>query len=77
MKKFLAFLLFAVIACTAVEDFDLKGFLDGIIEWLKENGIYDILINYGKQAAVKLCSNWFAESTCELAINFIASLLHL
>ena len=75
MKKFLAFLLFAVIACDAVEDFDLKGFLDGIIDWLKEKGLYDTLINWGKEEAVKLCTKWLSESTCQIAVNILASLI--
>ena len=56
MKKFLAFLLIAVIACTTVEDLELEGkWWDKIKnafnkawKWLKDNGVIDALIDVGK-----------------------------
>ncbi len=36
MKKFLAFLLIAIVACTTVEDLKFESWWDGIVDFLKE-----------------------------------------
>ena len=79
MKQFLAFLLIAIVACTTV-DLDLESWWDSIVDfftrgwnWLKENGLLDIikdtLIKLGKEAAINLCAGWLERSTCEAVIN--------
>ncbi len=75
MKKFLAILLIAIVACEAVEEFNLKGWLDGIIEQLKKWGIYDALISKGKEFAINLCANYLDRSLCEMAVNWLCSQL--
>ena len=80
MKKFLAFLLIAIVACTTVEDLTFESFWDKIkdwfkkaVNWLKEIGVYDIIVNtlitLGKQAAIGLCSNFLSQDECESIIN--------
>ena len=80
MKKFLAFLLIAIVACTTVEDLTFESWWSKIkdlfkkaVNWLKENGYYELikstLINLGKQAAILLCKKWFDQETCESVIN--------
>ena len=82
MKKFLAFLLIAVIACTAVEDFDFEGFWDGFVdifrrgvEWFQRNGFWDQIKNTlktaGKQAALELCQRWHTYALCKDAVDQI------
>ncbi len=36
MKKFLAFLLIAIVECTTVEDLKFESWWDGIVDFLKE-----------------------------------------
>ena len=80
MKKFLAFLLIAIIACTTVEDIDLESLWKKIknafkkgVKWLKDKGIFDTvkntLIKLGKQAAIALCAKYIGQSTCETVVN--------
>ena len=82
MKKFLAFLLIAVIACTTVEYQELDGILDPIkkiiekaIKFLQEHGIYEqvkeTLIDLGKEAAIGLCAQLLDRSTCKFVIDFL------
>ena len=77
MKKFLAILLFAIVACEAVEEFDLKG----VVDWLINSGIYDAVKNYiisaGKSFAISFCSRYLPGSICSAAVNAIASSLGL
>ena len=77
MKKFLAILLIAIVACEAVEEFDLKG----VVDWLKNSGIYDAVKNYiisaGKSFAISFCSRYLPGSICSAAVNAIASALGL
>ena len=77
MKKFLAFLLIAMVACQAVEDMDLKDWID----WLKNSGIFDMvknkLISAGKSLAVQLCSNYLPGYICSAAVDALASMLGL
>ena len=77
MKKFLAILLIAIVACEAVEEFDLQG----VIDWLKNSGIYDAVKNYiisaGKSFAISFCSRYLPGSICSAAVNAIASSLGL
>ena len=79
MKQFLAFLLIAIVACTTV-DIDLESWWDSIVDffskgwnWLKENGLIDIIIDTlkkaGKEAAINLCANWLDRSICEAVIG--------
>ena len=76
MKKFLAFLLIAIVACTTVEDHILESFWDIVKqawEWIQSSGVLDqlkqTLRNLGKEAAITLCSNWIERSICEFVIN--------
>ena len=75
MKKFLAILLIAIVACEAVEEFDLKGWLDGIINQLKEWGVYDALISKGKEFAINFCAKYLGQTVCEMAINWLCNQL--
>ena len=77
MKKFLAILLIAIVACEAVEEFDLKGWLDGIIEQLKQWGVYDALISKGKEFAINFCAKYLGQGVCEMAINWLCNQLGL
>ena len=69
MKKFLAILLIAIVACETVQEFNLQGILDV----LKRAGIYDLvlqkLIIYGKQIAVNFCAQYLSRSTCQSAVD--------
>ena len=69
MKKFLAILLIAIVACETVQEFNLQGILDV----LKRSGIYDLvlqkLIIYGKQIAVNFCAQYLSRSTCQSAVD--------
>ena len=64
MKKFLAFLLIAIIACTAVEDLELEGLWDKFKNWCKKNwskikGTFiTIATNIGKASIIALCQKW-------------------
>ena len=85
MKKFLVFLLIAVIVCQAVEEeIDMNSWLGNLWKkiknafkkawnWLKEKGllskIKDALVSLGKQAAIALCKKWFDEAVCEKVIG--------
>ena len=85
MKKFLVFLLIAVIVCQAVEEeIDMNSWIGNLWNkiknafkkawnWLKEHGylekIKNALVTLGKAAAVKLCQKWFDEATCQKVIN--------
>ena len=80
MKKFLAFLLIAIIACNTVEDMTLQNIIDYLkelyekaVQWLKDHGVYDEVVTalrtLGKEAAIALCSKWLDRSTCEAVIN--------
>ena len=77
MKKFLAILLIAIVACEAVEEFDLKG----VVDWLINSGIYYAVKNYiisaGKSFAISFCSRYLPGSICSAAVNAIASSLGL
>ena len=85
MKKFLAFLLIAVIACMTVEEeMEFNSWLSNLWNkiknavkkawnWLKEKGylskIKDALVKLGKTAAIALCKKWFDAQVCEGIIN--------
>ena len=85
MKKFLVFLLIAVIVCQAVEEeIDMNSWIGDhwkkiknafkkAWNWLKEKGllskIKDALVSLGKQAAIALCKKWFDEAVCEKVIG--------
>ncbi len=79
MRKFLAILLIAMIACSTFED-DMNGIWDTVKEWyqkLKDMGVIDIIVNllrtYGVPAAKKACCQYLpaACSVCELILNLI------
>ena len=75
MKKFLAILLIAIVACEAAEEFDLQGFFDGFVKTLKDLGIYDTLIQKGKEWAKNLCVQHLDETICELVLTWLCSKL--
>ena len=79
MRKFLAILLIAMIACSTFEE-DMNGIWDTIKKWyqkLKDMGVIDIIINllrtYGVPAAKQACCNYIPEacSICETILNFL------
>ena len=77
MKKFLAFLLIAIVTCEAVEELDLQIRIpsdptDQIKKRLKE-----LIINSGKKAAVQFCSKYLPQNVCQSAVDAIASMLGL
>ena len=77
MKKFLAFLLIAIVTCEAVEELDLQIRIptdptDQIKKKLKE-----LIINSGKKAAVQFCSKYLPQNVCQSAVDAIASMLGL
>ena len=54
MKKFLAILLIAIVACTTEaaveeEEFDFKALVKKAVELLKENGLWDPLVAFLKK----------------------------
>ncbi len=75
MKKFLAILLIAIVACNAIEDLDLNDVLD----YLRNAGIFDMvknkLIAFGKKVAIDLCANYISRGLCEAAVNVLASMI--
>ena len=77
MRKFLAILLIAVIACSTFEE-DMNSIWDTIKEFyqkLKDMGVIDIIINLlktkGLPAAKEACCQYIpsACSICEMIIN--------
>ena len=56
----------------------IKEYLNKAIDWLKENGLYEPLIEtikkYGKAAAIKICTNWTTEEICEQIVERIMRL---
>ena len=91
MKKFLFVLLVAIIASAAVEDVTLEGWWDdvveafkkiiekvkGVIQWLKDNGYWDKLIEllkkYGKPKAIEFCVSLIHKE--ELCTDIVTILL--
>ena len=80
MRKFLAFFLIALVACTAVEEDILQGWWDKVIELynkLKAMGIIDMIVNalrtYGVPYAKQLCCNKLPDwcSFCEAVLNLL------
>ena len=75
MKKFLAILLIAIVACETVEEFDLQGWMED----LKNAGIFDLvkskIISYGKQIAKNFCSNYLPSAICSIAVDALAAML--
>ena len=78
MKKFLVFLLIAIITCEAVEELYLKGY-ETPYDILKERcqKVKEILINYGKKAAVDYCTKFLSQKICQTAVDCLASALGL
>ena len=94
MKKFLFMLLVAVIASAAVEDVTLEGWWDdvveafkkiiekvkGVIQWLKDNGYWDTLIEllkkYGKPKAIEFCVSLIhKEDICTDIVTILLSFI--
>ena len=77
MKKFLAILLIAIVACETVEEFDLQGWIDE----LKRAGIFDMvkskIISFGKSVAINFCAGYLSRSICTIAVNGICAMFHL
>ena len=81
MKKFLAILLIAIVACSNVsvveeEEFDLEkitGTVNQVVAWLKKNGLWDPLMNTlktaGKIAAFAFCTRYAPANVCSLILN--------
>ena len=89
MKKFLAFLLVAVITCVTVEEVTLeknifrrfgdwiKKQYEKVKAWLKEHQYWDIIVNTlrdaGKQAAKEVCGRVMDGDTCDKLIDKMTS----
>ena len=77
MKKFLAILLIAIVACETVEELHLEDVLD----WLRNSGILDAvknyIISYGKKMAVDFCAGYISRSICQTAVDILAGMLGL
>ena len=78
MKKFLAILLIAIIACSNVsvieeEEFDLEKTVQQIITELKNSGkwneIMHLLKTVGKIAAYTLCKRYAPASACKIILS--------
>ena len=81
MKKFLAILLIAIVACSNVsvveeEEFDLEkitGTVKEVVAWLKKNGLWDPLMNTlktaGKVAAFAFCTRYADASLCQTIVD--------
>ncbi len=77
MKKFLAILLIAIVACEAVEEITLESLIDTIIDQLKKWGVYDALINQGKKIALDFCKKYLDEGLCQMGISYLCQLLKI
>ena len=94
MKKFLFVLLVAFIASAAVEDVTIEGWWDdvveafkkiiekvnGVIQWLKDNGFWEPLINllkkYGKPKAIEYCDSLIhKEDICTDIVTILIDLI--
>ena len=94
MKKLLILVLLAVTFCTAIEekvDEDIalidwaglwekvKKYVDTAVNWLKDNGLWDPIVNFlkttGRQAAMNWCTQKIPDFVCSSIIDFILGLL--
>ena len=94
MKKLLFLILIAITFCTAIEekvDEDIvlidwaglwekvKGIAGAAKKWLKDNGLWDPLVNLlktqGRQAAMNWCTQKIPDYVCSSIINFVLSLI--
>ena len=77
MKKFLAILLIAIVACETAEEFDLEGWMED----LKNAGIFDLvkskIISFGKSVAINFCAGYLSRSVCTIAVNGICAMFGL
>ena len=77
MKKFLAILLIAVIACAAIEEDNLKGY-DDLMKLIKEvqafvtfviqkqlNKVFLEAVQKGKSSTVQFCFTYYKKSNCQ------------
>ena len=81
MKKFLAILLIAIVACSDVSvieerEFDLEtitGTVNEVIAWLKEHGLWEPLMETlktaGKVAAYAFCTRYAPASICSTILS--------
>ena len=72
MKKFLAILLIALVACEVVEQTNLKRWIDPPYTNPIAKEILKIYQTQGKEAAINYCARYFTKSICEQVINYIA-----
>ena len=78
MKKFLVFLLIAIITCEAVEKLDLQGIKPPVDPTkLIAQKLKEIIVSYGKKVAVDYCSKYFSKDVCQTAVDQLASALGL
>ena len=77
MKKFLAILLIAIVACETAEEFDLEWWMED----LKNAGIFDLvkskIISFGKSVAINFCAGYLSRSICTIAVNGICAMFGL
>ena len=78
MKKFLAILLIAVIACEAYEEITLESIWNNVqdaIQWLKDHGYWNKLVQLaktvGKYIAGNLCKKYLDAGICNQILNMI------
>ena len=79
MKKFLAFLLIAIIACKTVKEMEDEELIKGIIDIIKKiskevlNSILQTLKTLGKKAAEKVCCSLVPDycSFCGLIVEML------
>ena len=73
MKKFLAILLIALVACEVVEQTNLKGWIDNLIYQYNPIGehIKYLLQTQGRKPAIIYCARYYAQKLCEVGIDFL------
>ena len=78
MKKFLAILLIAAIACEAYEEITLEDIWNNVqdaINWLRDHGYLDkikeLAYTVGKYLAKNLCKKYLDENICDQVIDII------
>ena len=80
MKKFLVFLLIAIVTCEAIEELNLQARIPtdptNPIDQIKKR-LKELIINSGKKAAVQFCSKYLPQNVCQSAVDAIASVLGL
>ena len=76
MKKFLAILLIAIVACEAIQDLELESWKNDIWEKIKQvikkkegekariDFIKNKIMQIGKDAAIDLCTKYYQREIC-------------